>query len=535
MAWWQHGIIYQIYPRSFMDANGDGVGDLQGIIDRIDYLADLGIDAIWISPIFVSPMADFGYDVADYCDIDPIFGDLATFDDLVAAAHARGIKIVLDYVPNHSSDQHPWFIESRSSRDNPRHDWYIWRDPKPDGSLPNNWAAVFGGPMWTWAEERGQYYLHSFLPQQPDLNWRNPDVEKALLDVIRFWMERGVDGLRMDVIFFILKHPDMPDNPLVSGSAIGKDMGDFDSQQHLYDFDWPDERQALVSKIRAVLDEYDERVGIGETYFMEPERLAPYYGENLDGLHLPFNFTLLHLPWEASAFRQSIEAYYAALPDGAWPNFVMGSHDEHRLATRYGSQNARTAAMLLLTLWGTPTWYYADELGMQDVHIPPEKEQDPHGLRVPGRGLGRDPERTPMQWDATPNAGFSPEGVETWLPIGDNYQQVNVAAQQTAPDSHLSYFKALVNLRKSEVVLHGESSFTFMDAGQDDVLVYARERDGERVLVVLNFGANEYTLDMSAVGSTAEVLLNTRQDRIGGTVQLNALALSGHEGLVLKI
>ena len=383
-VWWKHGVIYQIYPRSFMDSSGDGIGDLQGIIDRLDYVASLGVDAIWLSPVFPSPMKDFGYDVADYTDIDPLFGDLATFDRLVDAAHARGLKIVMDYVPNHSSDQHPWFIESRSSRDNPKADWYIWRDAKPDGDPPNNWLSFFGGGAWGWDATRGQYYLHSFLPEQPDLDWRNPDVERAMLDVIRFWLDRGVDGVRMDVIFCTLKHPDLPDNPPAQGASIMRRMAGFDSQEHLYDFNWPADLPKRMADLRAVLDEYPDRAGIGETYLLDPKLLAPYYGENGRGLHLPFNFTLLPLPWEAASFRQAIERYYAALPPGAWPNFVLGSHDEHRLASRYGPANARTAAMLLLTLWGTPTWYYGDELGMQDVPIPPEKEQDPHGLRVPG-------------------------------------------------------------------------------------------------------------------------------------------------------
>ncbi len=533
-VWWKHGVIYQIYPRSFMDSSGDGIGDLQGIIDRLDYVASLGVDAIWLSPVFPSPMKDFGYDVADYTDIDPLFGDLATFDRLVGAAHARGLKIVMDYVPNHSSDQHPWFIESRSSRDNLKADWYIWRDAKPDGGPPNNWLSFFGGGAWGWDATRGQYYLHSFLPEQPDLDWRNPDVERAMLDVIRFWLDRGVDGVRMDVIFCTLKHPDLPDNPPAQGASIMRRMAGFDSQEHLYDFNWPADLPKRMADLRAVLDEYPDRAGIGETYLLDPKLLAPYYGENGRGLHLPFNFTLLPLPWEAASFRQAIERYYAALPPGAWPNFVLGSHDEHRLASRYDPANARTAAMLLLTLWGTPTWYYGDELGMQDVPIPPEKEQDPHGLRVPGQGLGRDPERTPMQWDASPNAGFAPAGVEPWLPVADDYRAVNVAAQEDDPRSYLNTVRALLRLRRSLPALHDAGAFAFVDGLPDEILAYTRERDGARLLVVLNFGAAGHTLDLGAQGRQAEILLATGMDR-AGSQDLGALAIRPHEGLLLRL
>ncbi len=533
-VWWKHGVVYQIYPRSFMDSNGDGIGDLQGIIDRLDYLASLGIDAIWLSPIFPSPMADFGYDVSDYTGIHPDFGSLETFDQLVAEANKRGLRIILDYVPNHSSDRHPWFIESRSSRDNPKADWYYWRDPKPDGGPPNNWASAFGGPAWEWNDTRQQYYLHTFLKEQADLNWQNPDVEKTMLDVIRFWMDRGVSGLRIDVIFYILKHPDMLDNPVIYSNTHGRNMGDYDNQQHIYDCDWPDQRQAFLQKLRAVFDEYEERAVIGETYFMDPAKLVPYYGENLNGLHVPFNFMMIHLPWNAAAFRETIQRYYDALPKGAWPNFVIGSHDEHRFATRYGPENARTAQMLLLTLWGTPTMYYGDEIGMEDVTIPPERIQDPWELQVPGLGLGRDPERTPMQWDDSDNAGFAAAGVETWLPVGENYRQVNAAAEEPDPASHLNFTRRLLKLRRDLPVLHREGTFTFLDDLPDDVLAYTRQHDGDRALIMLNYSDQHHTLDLSTLGTGGEILINTTAER-SGPVDLAALELSPHEGLLVKI
>lgn len=530
-------MIYQVYPRSFMDSNGDGVGDLQGIIDRLDYVASLGVAAIWLSPIFPSPMKDFGYDVADYTDIEPLFGDLATFDRLVEAAHARGLKIVLDYVPNHSSDQHPWFLESRASRDNPRADWYVWRDPAPGGGPPNNWQAVFGGSAWEYAPEREQYYLHSFLPEQPDLNWRNPDVRAAMLDVIRFWMARGVDGLRMDVIFYLFKHPDMPDLPVTDPTGVGRLVGEWATLDHVYDLDYDDAegfRTSVLREIRAALDAYPDRVGIGETYLMDPVRVAAYYGPDLDGLHLPFNFTLMPLPWQSDAFRQTIQTYYHALPPGAWPNFVLGSHDEHRFATRFGPENARSAAMLLLTLWGTPTWYYGDELGMTDVEIPPALEQDPHGLRVPGLGLGRDPERTPMQWDASPNAGFCAPDVTPWLPLAADYEQVNVAAQEADPDSMLNYFKRLLRLRHDWPVLHDSGAFAFIERVPDHVLAYSRSRAGETVLVAINFSGDEQTLDLRDWGRSAELLLATDGSAHVG-VDLGRVRLAAHSGVLLRV
>jgi alpha-glucosidase len=528
--WWRDGVVYQIYPRSFQDTTGSGIGDLQGIIQRLDHLANLGVDALWISPIYPSPMKDFGYDVSDYTAIHQMFGTMADFDQLVEAAHARGLKIVLDYVPSHSSDQHPWFIESRSSRDNPKRGWYFWRDGE-DGNPPNNWLAYFGGSQWEWDEATGQYYLHSFLKEQPDLNWFNPDVEAALLDVIRFWLDKGVDGLRMDVIMCTLKHPDLPDNPLAA-STIGKPMGDYDSQQHIHDQNYPADRQHRVSSIRQIFDSYDDRAVIGETYLSNPDDLAPWYGENMDGLHLPFNFTLMHQPFRAETYRAAIQRYYDALPDGAQPNFVLGSHDEHRIASRFGPQNARSAALILLTLRGTPTIYYGDEIGMQDVDIPPEKEQDPFGLRVPGLGLGRDPARTPMQWDASHNAGFAPDAEEAWLPLADDYETVNVAAQVNDPTSTLSFYRELLRLRRSVRTLR-RGSLAWVDDLPQDVLGYTRTFDTDHLLVLVNFGGAAQSVPLPADFAEGGVLISTRMN---DTVHTDAgrIALEPYEGVLIK-
>jgi alpha-glucosidase len=397
-VWWQRGIVYQVYPRSFQDTNGDGVGDLPGITRRLEYLRDLGVDAVWISPIFPSPMADFGYDVSDYCAIDPLFGTLADFDALVAAAHRRNIKIILDYVPNHTSDQHPWFVDARSGKSSSHRDWYIWSDPKPDGSPPNNWLSVFGGSAWQLDRASGQYYYHAYLKEQPDLNWRNPAVQSAMLEVLRFWFERGVDGMRIDALRQIVKSARFEDNPPNPDWLPGRDP--YTSLLPSFTTDQP-EGMEIVARFRGHADAFPDRVLIGELW-LPIERLVAYYGKDGSGLHLPFNFHLILTAWHARAIATLVERYEAALPPGAWPNWVLGNHDRSRIASRVGPAQARVAAMLLLTLRGTPTLYQGDEIGMVDVAIPPDAVQDPAERNVPGLGLGRDPERTPMHWDDSP-------------------------------------------------------------------------------------------------------------------------------------
>ena len=386
-VWWKRGVIYQIYPRSFQDTNGDGIGDLKGITARLDYLTWLGIDAIWISPIYPSPMADFGYDVSDYCNIDPLFGSLDDFDELVTSAHARGIKVILDFVPNHTSDRHPWFLESRSSRTNPKRDWYIWRDGKADGSPPNNWLSQFGGPAWTFDAATGQYYLHSFLREQPDLNWRNPAVREAMYDVLRFWLERGVDGFRVDVIWLLIKDAALRDNPL-NPNYRPTEPGIHRVLQ-LYSSDQP-EIHDVIAEMRAIVDRYDERVLIGEIY-LPIEKLVAYYGKDLGGAHLPFNFQLIHAAWRAPVIAKLVTDYEGALPAGGWPNWVLGNHDQPRIAARVGEAQARVAAMLLLTLRGTPTMYYGDELGIGTDRHSAERGAGSMGEKRAGIGTGPRP------------------------------------------------------------------------------------------------------------------------------------------------
>ncbi|ADV68457.1 alpha-amylase family glycosyl hydrolase [Deinococcus maricopensis] len=527
LKWWQRGVIYQIYPRSYQDSNGDGVGDLRGITARLDYLATLGIEAVWLSPIFTSPMKDFGYDVADYCNVDPLFGTLDDFDDLVRAAHDRGLKVMLDFVPNHSSDEHPWFLESRSSRTSARRDWYIWRDPAPDGGPPNNWKSFFGGDAWTYDDTTGQYYLHQFLTGQPELNWANPDVRRAMSDVLRFWMRRGVDGFRVDVIWLLAKDPTFANEPLNPDWQPGQlDHGQL---VHTGTQDLP-LTHAYIRELRAALDEFEDRMMVGEIY-LPIERLVTYYGSGEGAeCHLPFNFHLINTPWTAGAVRRLVDEYDAAVSAvGGWPNWVLGNHDQHRFRSRVGDAQYRVAQTLLLTLRGTPTVYYGDEIGMRDVPVPLEQQRDPQGLQQPDvPGASRDPERTPMQWDDQPNAGFS--SAQPWLPVAEDAPIVNVAAQAQAEGSDLQYFRALTRLRAQRPALHA-GTYRPVDTPFEDVFAYLREHEGDRVLVLLNFGGARRTLDLGALG-TARTLLSSDA---ATDVTLADLELRPHEARVLDL
>jgi alpha-glucosidase len=526
-AWWQSGVIYQVYPRSFQDSDGDGIGDLPGILARLDHLVALGVDAVWISPIYPSPMADFGYDVADYTGIDPVFGTLTDFDRLITATHARGLRVILDYVPNHSSDRHPWFAESRASRDNPKRDWYIWRDPAPDGGPPNNWLSEFGGPAWTLDVATGQYFYHAYLPQQPDLNWRNPQLREAMLGVLRFWLDRGVDGFRIDAIHHLFEDTGLSDNPLNPDWQPGQSPARRVIRAHT--MDQPEVQEAVIA-MRRIADGYPgERVLIGEAY-LPIDRLMAYYGVELSGFQLPFNFHLLSTPWEAPAIAALIERYEAALPPGAWPNWVLGNHDRSRLASRLGPQQARIAAMLLLTLRGTPTIYQGEEIGMTDVAIPPAQVQDPWELRVPGLGLGRDPVRTPMQWDAGVGAGFT-RAVKPWLPLSEDRQVANVAAQAGNVSSMLSLYQALLALRRVEPAL-SVGTYAAITVEATDVLAYDREDEatGRRLRIILNFGDGVRSL--RHLPPNARIRISTKPNRNGERIA-DVLELGPSEGVVV--
>jgi alpha-glucosidase len=509
-AWWKNGIVYQIYPRSFQDSNGDGIGDLPGIRQRLDYLVALGIDGIWISPVYPSPMADFGYDISDYCDIDSRFGSLADFDALATDMRARGLRLILDFVPNHTSDAHPWFVESRSSRTNAKRDWYLWRDPGRDGGPPNNWLSNFGGPAWTLDRRTGQYYCHSFLKEQPDLNWRHPEVRAAMYDAMRFWLRRGVDGFRIDVLYHLIKDDQFRDNPPNPAWVPGEDASH--RLLPLYTADRP-EVQDIVREMRSVVDAFSDeasaRVLIGELYLPLP-RLMAYYGSDgnglLRGVQLPFNFQLISAEWQAQAIDRIVRGYEAALPAGAAPNWVIGNHDKPRIASRVGEPRARLAAMLLLTLRGTPTLYYGDELGMTDATIPADEVQDPFERNEPGKGLGRDPQRTPMQWSDAPHAGFT--SGTPWLRLGDNWPSRNVDFEARDPGSMLDLYRRLIALRRREPALH-EGRYEAIDAGAD-VLAYARTYEGRRIVVVLNFGSAAYAVPPAVASPDARMLVSTR-------------------------
>jgi alpha-glucosidase len=522
-TWWKRGVIYQIYPRSFQDSGNDGVGDLEGIRRRLDYLVRLGVDAIWISPIYPSPMADFGYDIADYRDVDPLFGNLDDFDRLVADAHARGLKLILDFVPNHTSDQHPWFVESRASRDNPKRDWYIWHDPAPDGGPPNNWVSNFGGSGWEFDPETGQYYYHAFLKEQPDLNWRNPEVRAAMHDVLRFWLARGVDGFRVDVMWHLIKDAQFRDDP--PNPAYREGRPDIQRILQINSADRPEVHQ-VVRGLREVVDEFPNRVLIGEIY-LPVERLVTYYGKDLSGAHLPFNFQLIKAAWNAPTLARLIAEYEAALPPGGWPNWVLGNHDQKRIAARVGPEQARVAAMLLLTLRGTPTMYYGDEIGIGRVAIPPDAVQDPWEKNEPGLGIGRDPERTPMQWSPGPGAGFST--ARPWLPLAKDHAHANVETLRAEPRSILSLYHRLTELRRAHAALRiGE---LMLLPATEHVLAYERFLNGERMLVALNLGTEEETF---ATGREGRLILSTYMDKEEHPVPAK-LTLRPDEGVLVAV
>ncbi|MDJ0664829.1 MAG: alpha-amylase family glycosyl hydrolase [Acidimicrobiia bacterium] len=517
--WWQTTVVYQIYPRSFQDTTGNGIGDLPGITSRLDYLADiLGVGAIWISPFYKSPMADFGYDVADYTSVDPMFGTMNDFDELLEGVHRRGMKLIIDWVPNHSSTEHPWFIESRSSRDNPKRDWYTWRDPKPDGSPPNNWISAFSGPAWNLDEETGQYYLCTFTKEQADLNWRNPEVQEAMFEDLRFWLDRGVDGIRIDVAHFIMKDPQLRDNPrrATKAKSITRDHGEYDMYEHLYDKGHPD-NHVVHRDVRALLDSYQpERFSVGEIHIADLEEWSSYYGD-LDELHFPFNFSLMYAPWTAAGIGEKVNAAEEVVPPGGWPSYVLGNHDEPRIATRFGEEQMPLAAMLLLTLRGQPTLYYGDEIAIPQRYIPSAEQQDPHGQKL--EEAGRDGCRTPMQWDDSFQAGFSPPGADApWLPLSDDWAGRNVARQLDDPQSLLNLYRALLAYRKSSPALQA-GDYRQIEA-PEGCLAYQRDN----LTVALNFTDGDIELSLAG--------------EVGVTTYLDDAATPGrlrpHEGLIIE-
>jgi len=498
--WWQHAVFYEIYPRSYADSNNDGIGDLNGIASKLDYLKALGVDAIWISPCFPSPQVDFGYDVSDYENIDPTYGTLADFDRLVAEGKKRGIRIILDFVVNHTSDKHPWFIDSRSSRTSAHRDWYIWRDGKAPGVPPNNWLSTFGGSAWTFDSATGQYYYHYFYAGQPDLNWRNPAVKDAMFDVTRWWYKRGVAGFRLDAVDTLFEDPNLKDNPILPGKNKFGDPNMDDEYNHKL----PEVHEVLQG-LRKVADEYDS-VLIGETWTSNIDELKEYYGEHSNELQMPMDFMFTQVKTlSPPQFRKQIAAVDSA---GGWPVFVISNHDIIRSYNRWGDgvhndQIAKVMAALYLTLRGTPIMYYGEEIGMEN-NDPKHREdvKDPIGRLGWPVEKGRDGERTPMQWNHDANAGFT-KGTP-WLPVPPSYKTHNVADELKDRNSILNFYKALLALRHTNPALL-EGTYTALNVDDPDIISYLRRYKDHAVLVVINMSLNARSakFDLSSLGLTA--------------------------------
>ncbi len=537
--WIKKAVVYHLYVRSFKDSNGDGVGDLQGIIHKLEYLSGagdsssgLGVNVIWLSPIYLSPMADFGYDVADYQQIDPLFGSLADFDELLKKAHQRNVKILLDFIPNHTSAEHRWFQVSRQNRDNPQRDWYIWRDAKPDGSPPTNWVSAFGGSAWQWDEKTQQYYLHTFDVGQPDLNWRNPEVVQAMMEAFRFWLDRGVDGFRIDAYDYLFKDPDWRDEP-ANPNYIHGHHGSYEALTHIYTFGLP-ETVGILQQFASILETYGDKFMTTEIY-AQADRLVELYRALNKAWYSSFNFSLITAPWKASVHRQLIDEYDRLLGKQYLPTYVVGNHDNHRIASRVGRAQARNAAMLLFTLRGLPFIYYGDEVGMIDGEIPPEKVQDTFEIQSPGLGLGRDPERTPLQWNSTVHAGFSE--VEPWLPVADDYPVYNVAAETGEADSFLSLYQKLIKLRRTSPALtNGE--YSSLSISNESVLAFMRSYDQEHFLIILNYTHRIQKITLPSPlpfkGQRGRVVVDSLNEKEGKVVDLTSeLDLQPNQGFVI--
>ncbi|MGD1949463.1 MAG: alpha-glucosidase [Leptolyngbyaceae cyanobacterium] len=527
--WWEEGVIYQIYPLTYADGNQDGTGDLRGIIKRLDYLNDgdpnsatsLGIDAIWLSPINKSPMVDNGYDIADYKDICPTFGSLEDFDELLEQAHQRGIKIILDLVVNHTSNQHPWFVESASSQDNAKADWYLWQTPFEGQELPNNWQSYFGGTGWHYCEARDQFYYHMFNENQPDLNWQNPDVRAAVYDIVRFWLDRGVDGFRLDASSVYSKDHYFRDNPLKYETT---DKNNYNNYHHLYDKNLPANHQ-IIREIRAILDEYGDRVLIGETFI--DNRLYDsviFHGVNNDELHLAITFEFPFSPWYPGYLQREIEKNEITIQPSAWPCYFLDNHDIPRHLSRWiecslcvdSEAIAKAAATLLLTVRGTPLLYYGQELGMVDNNdIPDDKLQDRAVVQseTDETPSSRDGARTPMQWDRSAHAGFSfGKDVDPWLPVHENYLEVNVETALQQPDSILNFYRQLLRVRKQSDALRLGKWRTLLHYPHEH-MVYARETKTETVLIAINFSYEQpFIIDDPIDRESWTVLLSTHYD-----------------------
>lgn len=523
---WGHRIIYQIYPRSFKDSNGDGVGDLKGIKDELKYLKDLGIDAIWLSPIYPSPMHDFGYDISDYRDIDPIFGDMKEFDSLIKKAHSMDIKLLLDFVPNHTSSEHPWFKESRSSLDNPKRDWYIWRPADNNGTMPNNWLSQFGGPAWEMDAATGEYYLHTFDVSQPDLNWRNPLVVEEMLDTMRYWLNKGVDGFRVDVPYLLFKDPFFRDEPLNPVYIPGNQMN-YDSLLHIYTSALP-ETLHMIKIFNGVMKEFDDTYMVCEIHTFTNEIIKLYKIVDHHGF-APFNFSFISLPWIASEQKKFLDEFDELVGSNYYPTYVLGNHDQPRIASKLGDKAARAAALLQLTLRGTPFIYYGEELGMKNVEVPAEKIRDPMAVNMKSLNFGRDPERGPMQWNKKVFAGFS--DTEPWLPLEKDYTDKNVFSESRDPASFLNLYKKIIQTRKNSGALHS-GIYVPVDFENPDIYGFIREFESQKVLILVNFSNEIQNIKLPA--GKWDIILSTYMDTLE-KIETDNIDLRPSEGLILEI
>lgn len=536
-VWWKTTVIYQCYPRSFKDSTGNGSGDLNGIRDKLDYFHDLGVEAVWLNPIFTSPQRDNGYDVANYTDVDPLFGTLDDLRSLLKKLHSKNMRLILDLVPNHTSEKHPWFVDSRSSRDSSQRDWYVWANASADGGPPNNWLSLFGGSAWSWDEHTGQYYLHQFSEFQPDLNYHNLEVRKAMEEVIEFWFGFGVDGFRIDAVIFLLEDPDLMDEPpnpdfndtFNCTTTKNANAACYDSLIHNKTKDYSGIHNVIRSW-RKIADSYPERFFVGETY--DPvETVMSYYGKDNDEFHFPFNFLLLsNQNWTGDGVSDLVSQWMDAMPEGAWPNWVLGNHDNPRIASKAGLHLARALNVLLLTLPGTPTTYYGEEILMTDVYVPPDRQRDKY--------QGRDQERTPMQWDSGPNAGFTDKGVEPWLPLPQNYTTYNVKTEKGNSSSMLRLYERLVKLRTTqEAFRFAEYAELYSD---EDVFAYHRFHNGtkDEYVVVINFSSSNTTANLTSTDldfQSPKLELSSHDlKREGSKVDLDKVYLSGGEAVIIS-
>ncbi|MDI6873914.1 alpha-amylase family glycosyl hydrolase [Candidatus Solincola sp.] len=536
IPWWKRAVIYQVAVPSFRDSDGDGYGDLRGLLEKLDYLNDgtlrsLGVDAVWLTPIFDSPWADFGYDVRDYYTIHPRLGDLDLFRELLEQCHRRGIKVILDMVLNHTSEEHPWFVESRSSRDNPKRDWYIWRDGRAPGKPPNRWRAVVEGSAWEWDERTGQYYYHAFLSQQPDLNWRNPEVKEEMFRVCRYWLDRGVDGFRLDLINFLFEDELLRDNPRKLG------LRPYDWQVHLYDRSRPESLE-VVRELRRMLDGYPERMMMGEVYTDRPEDAVALLGDGSDALHLSFYLDFAMRRWRAGGFQDSVLWLERHVPPGAWPCYYLSNHDLVRHYTRLGrggdaEARARVAAAMLLTLRGTPILYYGEEIGMPQSRIPRPYIRDPIGKKFWPLPVGRDGARTPMHWSGSRNAGFT-DG-EPWLPLHPSFKWKNVESQDGDPASLLNWYRRLIRLRRENLALTAGGFIPIRNV-PGTVFAYLRERGDRAVAVFLNFSSRSLAFrvpgEVSSRGTAWRALLSTHREEGEPLRPAGRLELAGYEALL---